>query len=279
MTTDFPHTPKNLLGVARQAAAVCRSLFEEPALLSRTEAEISAIAKVGEMTVTLTLAALRDLGWIGDDGRFIRLLVPSTCLRRLADRLEGAADSQESLCLPLHPEVILTRPKAPSVLVDALEKIDAPSTYWTRDSFVHLAEQACESLRIMTPFVDQTGADLLAKMFNSTSASHRLLVLRPTYAGERPWLNYLSAEIFRRVAIREYWLEARDGEGLRRVETFHAKAICADARLAYVGSSNFVSSSLDRSLECGVLIRDREAKTVAALMDAVESISTEVQLL
>jgi len=265
--------------VARQAALVCRGLADNPILLASTDLDISAAVRVGEMVVTLTLAALRDLNWLIECGLHRRqLAVPPAWLHRLGDRLDGAADYQDGTDIPSLPEVILTRPREPSKLVEALAEIGAPSTYWTRDGFVHLAAQACKSLRIMTPFIDPTGTRLVTEMFNRTAASHCLLILRPNSSGQRPWLQHLSGPLPSHVIIKEYWHETVDRDGTARLETFHAKVISADDRLAYVGSSNFVSASLDRSLECGVLLRDREVRTVAALLDAVERISSVVTL-
>jgi phosphatidylserine/phosphatidylglycerophosphate/cardiolipin synthase-like enzyme len=38
-------------------------------------------------------------------------------------------------------------------------------------------------------------------------------------------------------------------------ETFHAKIVLADETEFYVGSSNFMASALERSFECGVIVR------------------------
>jgi phosphatidylserine/phosphatidylglycerophosphate/cardiolipin synthase-like enzyme len=247
---------------------------KRPDLLERSDLEMSAGARVSDMVVTLTMAALRDLKWVVEGGGQRReLAVPSSWLDRLGDRLDGAADYQEATEPPGLPEVILTRPRDPSRLVEALTNAGAPSTYWTRDGFVHLASQACESLRIMTPFIDETGAKLVAEMFDRATGHRRVLILRPASRGDRSWL---TDHLRPGVTIKEYWQQSVDRNGATGIETFHAKIIVADDRLAYVGSSNFVSASLDRSLECGVLLRGREVRTVAALMDAVEQISTVV---
>jgi phosphatidylserine/phosphatidylglycerophosphate/cardiolipin synthase-like enzyme len=229
------------------------------------------------MAVALTIAVLRDFGWVHETpGGDRRLEINSLELSRFADKLDGAADGQNFLEAPALPQIILTHPRKPARLVEALAEIRAPSTYWTRDSFVHLASQAVASLRIMAPFVDDRGVELLEEMFGRSKALHRVLVLRPTSRGERPWKTHLSRIARLGVQVREYWYETREPSGSRRVETFHAKVIVGDDQMAYVGSSNFLTSSLDISLECGVLLCGPEVSAVAALMNAIEIVSGEI---
>jgi len=137
--------------------------------------------------------------------------------------------------------------------------------------FTSLAKlrQACESsLR----FVDRVGIELLETMFSRTGAKRRMLVVRPNSRGERAWEPYLPKLFHHGVEVREYWEESTS-DGQRRIETFHAKLILADNQTAYVGSSNFLTSSLDQSLECGVLLSGSEVSVVTALINAIEIVS------
>jgi hypothetical protein len=265
-----------LLSIARQAASICRGVADQPALLESSNLEIANFLRVGDMQVALTLSVLVELEWIKEESGGQRRLLDSSQLLRLADKLDGAADFQSSTQLPPTPEIILTQPPEPSLLVRALSEMNAPSTYWTRDGFVHLARQASSSLRVVAPFIDRVGSDLLERMFSCTEAKSRLLVLRPTSRGERPWKVHVPSILRLGVNVREYWHESTTDGGRRRIETFHAKMILADDRIAYVGSSNFLTSSLDQSLECGVLLSGIEVSVVTALIDAIERISQPI---
>lgn len=53
------------------------------------------------------------------------------------------------------------------------------------------------------------------------------------------------------------------------IETFHAKIVLADDRLAYVGSANILGLGDGTSLEAGVLIDGAAALQLARLVDAV----------
>jgi hypothetical protein len=266
-----------LLSIGRQAASICRGVADQPALLESSNLEIANSLRVGDMQVALTLSVLVGLGWIKEESGGQRCLtLDSSQLLRLADKLDGAADFQSRTQSPPTPEIILTQPREPSLLVRALSEMNAPSTYWTRDGFVHLARQASSSLRVVAPFIDRVGTDLLERMFSCTQAKTRLLVLRPTSRGERPWTAYVPSILRLGVNIREYWRESTTDSGRRRIETFHAKMILADDRIAYVGSSNFLTSSLDQSLECGVLLSGIEVSVVTALIDAIERISQPI---
>jgi phosphatidylserine/phosphatidylglycerophosphate/cardiolipin synthase-like enzyme len=56
-------------------------------------------------------------------------------------------------------------------------------------------------------------------------------------------------------------------------ETFHAKVVLADASSFYVGSSNFMGSALDRSFECGVIVRGETARQLRYVLAALQSVA------
>ena len=60
-------------------------------------------------------------------------------------------------------------------------------------------------------------------------------------------------------------------------ETFHAKVVLADVSSFYVGSSNFMGSALDRSFECGVIVRGETARQLRYVLAALQSIARPVQ--
>jgi phosphatidylserine/phosphatidylglycerophosphate/cardiolipin synthase-like enzyme len=79
-------------------------------------------------------------------------------------------------------------------------------------------------------------------------------------------------EDFRRlgVIVYEYALQSALPSGR---ETFHAKVVLVDDTAFYAGSSNFMASALDRSLECGVIVRGQTAKELHNIVDALKSVA------
>jgi phosphatidylserine/phosphatidylglycerophosphate/cardiolipin synthase-like enzyme len=75
------------------------------------------------------------------------------------------------------------------------------------------------------------------------------------------------------VSVYEYALPSVLPSGR---ETFHAKIVLADASSFYVGSSNFMGSALDRSFECGVIVRGETARQLRLVLTALQSVARTV---
>jgi hypothetical protein len=52
--------------------------------------------------------------------------------------------------------------------------------------------------------------------------------------------------------------------------------ILVDDSAYYAGSSNFMKSALDRSLECGVIVRGRSAHELYGVVEALISVALRV---
>jgi hypothetical protein len=188
-------------------------------------------------------------------------------LKSLADRLRGIADAAELDSGPPEVEAIVTLPPASLLAATLAGQLDAHST---RDGFAHVAMQARERLALLVPFGDVEGADLLSRMLAATPARTRLVFVRPDSQGRR-WYDPFRAEIAASGGgLIEYWIPVPGG----RPETFHAKVALADDRLAYVGSSNFMSASLSGGLECGIILRGEVVRPWVALVDALVRLCT-----
>ena len=125
--------------------------------------------------------------------------------------------------------------------------------------------------------MDAAGADLLVRLLATTRSVERVVVVRPDSHGYRWYLSHLPALRSPGARVLEFWRAPHAGTAPNsRPETFHAKMALADRELAYVGSSNFMVSSLQESLECGVLVRGAPARVFAAVVDAVLAVSTAV---
>ena len=105
--------------------------------------------------------------------------------------------------------------------------------------------------------------DLLA----NTPAAAKTVFVRPDHRGVY-WHQKYAAEL-RPTGVRflAYFVE---NDAKKWEETFHAKLALADDDLAYVGSSNFMSTSLVHSLEAGVLLRGDQVKPWVDLIDTLE---------
>jgi phosphatidylserine/phosphatidylglycerophosphate/cardiolipin synthase-like enzyme len=168
--------------------------------------------------------------------------------------------------------VVLTRPelstRLESRLLERGWRLSAIES--TDQAFLGIVRCARRRLVVMTPFLDDKGAVWLKQLIGQTPAGVAVvLVLRgledPTradavgYAGIRTWLAD------RGVLVTNYGL-LRSGGGR---ESFHAKVILADDRLAYVGSANVTGWSLDYSMELGVVLDGQAAAEIAEVVEAV----------
>lgn len=269
------------------SAAVLRSLATKPSE-PFTEREIAKVAGLPAAQEALVLGCLRqaetlglitqvsNLGW--------RLMSAPSDLNRFADLLAAAGHYVQNV----HKDqdtvwVALTRPAKPSRLETALEELGVRSTELeaTDESFVSLASQARERLRVMTPFLDTHGAEWVCGLFERTAPQVRreLIVRYATSASHPNFPAGLSISGTRLkelgVAIFDYALPREGGKG---VETFHAKLVLADAARAYVGSSNMTWGSLEHSMELGIVVAGATAKRLAILTDAIIKIAIQVNM-
>ncbi|RWK26558.1 phospholipase D-like domain-containing protein, partial [Mesorhizobium sp.] len=132
------------------------------------------------------------------------------------------------------------------------------------------ATAAQSRLVVMMPFIDVRGFEWLRNVFEAANANvEKLLVLRDVdqYAVD---LSVHHGEWLRgmRIGIRDYCVAHGRGRALP-LETFHAKIVLADDRLAYVGSANVLGSGDGTSLEAGVLVDGQAALQVARLIGGV----------
>jgi phosphatidylserine/phosphatidylglycerophosphate/cardiolipin synthase-like enzyme len=175
-------------------------------------------------------------------------------------------------------QLVLTEPGQKSALRRAIDDSRAlpPVVFQTSDAFFSLARGAREELTVLSPFLDQQGADFLVELFELCSEGvRRSLICRPLNEPECGDAFRRRAADFRRlgVSIYEYALPSLLPSGR---ETFHAKVVLADASSFYVGSSNFMGSALDRSFECGVIVRGETARQLRYVLEALQSIARSV---
>jgi len=165
--------------------------------------------------------------------------------------------------------LVVTMPPGPSRLAAALAA-DIASDYatftLTTDAFQHLAMVARERLAIMIPYVDRVGAEWAAALFETTTATERLLVIRDI--GQLGSCGKAAARL-RASATRIFDYGGSD----MAEETFHAKIVLADGIAAYVGSANLLRRSKAGNLECGMLVEGPAVHAVKVLVDAVTNMA------
>jgi hypothetical protein len=170
--------------------------------------------------------------------------------------------------------VVLTRPAQSKILEAALadKGWHTFSTEHTEQAFAGLVQRAVNRVVVMTPFLDERGAEWLRELLNPVKESVQLaLILRSLedpsrwdyprgYPLLREWLTGRHAQVFN--------YSIANGIGTAR-ETFHAKAILADSTYAYVGSANVTAASRENSMEMGVIVKGRAAREIRTVVDAV----------
>lgn len=166
---------------------------------------------------------------------------------------------------------VVSLPQAPCVLAAALNEVapeGAPVLTATTEAFRHLATRAKSRLVLLTPFIDEAGANWAIDVFSHTTAPRRLLVLRDKRRlADFPVLAARLRDLG--VTIKEYRVHHPIGIRRKPIETFHAKIVMADGSVAYVGSANLLESSFEVALECGFII---EGAAVAQVVDLVEAV-------
>jgi hypothetical protein len=142
----------------------------------------------------------------------------------------------------------------------------------TRELLPSIAESALSSFSIMTPYMDEVGADIVLNLFDRTKAPEKFLILRTGSDGNPPpgLLGIRSQLEAKNVKILNYRIDRPDSAGN---ETFHAKVVLADAVEAYVGSLNMHKWSFEYSLEMGFFVRGKAAARVADVLRAIRAVS------
>ena len=265
--------------LAEQAACVVAYLADVPEGIGRSDPDLAArIGGVSAEHVAIVRRSLLSAGLAVRTNFETRWVCQSDVLKGLAQNLRGVASY-----LRVHRDrdtvqLVLTEPGQRSALRRAIDESRAlsPVVLQTSDVFFSLARAAREELTVLSPFLDQQGADFLVDLFSLCSQGvRRSLICRPLNEPE-------CGDAFRRraadlkrlgLSVYEYALPSQLPSGR---ETFHAKVVLADAASFYVGSSNFMGSALDRSFECGVVVGGDSARQLRYVLTALQSIARPV---
>jgi phosphatidylserine/phosphatidylglycerophosphate/cardiolipin synthase-like enzyme len=207
-----------------------------------------------------------------------RWVSSASVLKSLAENLLGVASYLRVHRDRVAVQLVLTEPGRKSALRRAIDDSHAlpPVVFQTSDAFFSLARGATDELTVVSPFLDQQGADFLVELYSlCASGVRRSLICRPLNEPECGNAFRRRAADFKGlgVSVYEYALPSVLPSGR---ETFHAKVVLADASSFYVGSSNFMGSALDRSFECGVIVRGETARQLRSVLIALQSVARAV---
>jgi len=279
-------TALKVIEALSERASLCRRLFATWAHLPQSVAvdatSLAASAGLGVTDELGTQQVLLELARLGLVMRQGEQYVASGALQSGLGTLAVAFAGVDYYRERVHRDqtlarVVLTRPELSTTLESRLLergwRLSAIES--TDQAFLGIARCASRRFVVLTPFLDNKGAIWLRRLIGLVPADVCVvLVLRGLedatrsdaagYAGIRAWLTQ------RGVRVMNYGLQ-RAGGGR---ESFHAKVILADDRLAYVGSANVTGWSLDYSMELGVVLDGQAAAEIGEVVDAVLQAAT-----
>jgi phosphatidylserine/phosphatidylglycerophosphate/cardiolipin synthase-like enzyme len=270
----------DLHALASQAARILQYLSKMPASISGSDAELAArVGGVSAQQVALVKRSLLRTGLARESGFAMRIVVPPGPLARFAANLDGV-----SIYLKSHKDadtvrIVLTEPGSKSALRGEINRRGLPPRlFQTRDAFLNLAHGARHVLTVLTPFLDDAGCEFLIELYSACGSDvAKELICRPLSEPHCGEAFGRRKQDFKRVAVAvyEYALPSALPSGR---ETFHAKVVLVDESAYYVGSSNFMASALDRSLECGVIVKGDSARELRNVVEALKAIAVPANL-
>jgi phosphatidylserine/phosphatidylglycerophosphate/cardiolipin synthase-like enzyme len=251
-----------------------------PHAFSNSDAELaSLVGLVSAEQVAMVKRAFVENGHVEQRDFASALIVDRGALTRWAANLEGVATY-----LGLHHDrddvrLVMTEPGQQSALRAEIARRHAisPLLYQTTDTFINLARGARKEFVVLVPFMDDQGVEFLLNLFSVCQEGVRLiLICRPLSEPHCGVAFHRQAAAFSSlgVLVYEYALPSPLPSGR---ETFHAKVILADDTAYYVGSSNFMGSALERSLECGVYVRGDSARQLHSVLEALIAVAHQVK--
>ena len=267
---------EELHSIAEQAARVVAYLGDRPDAFSRADQELAAkIGRVSAQQVALVRRSLVQAGFAETNNFSSKLILEKEALHLLAANLEGIA-----CYLRVHRDtdvvsLVLTEPGENSALRNEINRRALPPRlFQTRDAFLNLAQSAEHGFTILAPFIDDEGAEFLVQLFSVCRRGvHLRLVCRPLAEEQCGPAFRKRKNDFRRLGVVVYEYALLSPLPSRR-ETFHAKVILVDNCAYYAGSSNFMGSALDRSLECGVIVHGRSAHELYGVVEALIAVAS-----
>lgn len=258
-------------GVAAKAARTLLGMPGRP--LEEADFRLAGVSSVENGQLLRALRAMAERGWCETVGE--RWCSKPGMPAELPVFLEGAAAMRSVDGPPVRVQTIITMPGAGSCLRTALPGTGLAHAALedTRAAFLDIASRATRSLIVLSPFLNAPGLAWAMNLFEATTAPQRELVTRSN--PDLPFLLESNSTRLRALGalVLDYRLPTAEGH----YETFHAKAVVADERVAYVGSANLLEYG-HQSMELGVVVEGSPVHTIAALVEAVRRIAVPVDV-
>ena len=134
----------------------------------------------------------------------------------------------------------------------------------------------------MTPFLDEYGAQHVIDLFkrcNDKVKKNLIVRFLDETEGKKPYQRGFHdfRDSFKELSVHVFDFSLAKESNWKR-ETFHAKVISCDNKLAYVGSSNMNRHSISGSMELGVFLKKKDAETIKQLLYSIMEISRKYNL-
>ena len=270
------------LQTAQQIVIGLLNCIETSGVATNALLKASSIPHVRQSEALSVISVLVQFEVIRNDNESWTCLYSSQEIQVLSNVLIGANIYKSLSDEVIHrerPEIVLTRPRAPSRLDKAISDDTSLSVNIedTHDAFSSLAASAKERLTIMTPFLDEVGANWALSLFkvakNSISKELILRFLQDPNSDLYPdGLPGILSELGKLdVKVFDFAVPRPDTPNF--FETFHAKVISADGERAYVGSANLSKHSKETSMELGMLVSGTAALRVESILTKIRGIA------
>jgi hypothetical protein len=282
LTAQLYELVSDLVDIADISASILESFVESESNVSSKDHLLKTIGHARQSQGLKAVARLESLGLISLVNDIVELEIPLESAALASSFLSGAAHQanlQQNMA-----QLVLTPPKSPSSLIGELKKVGPriSNIQDTKEVVHYLAHSSKNRFIVMTPFLDAEGARFLVDTFSRVpKAVEKILILRfvsqdreswgypDGYDGISSWLVEQSVQVYDFAVKRP---------GMSWLETFHAKLVVADQSAAYVGSSNMNKSSLENSMEIGVLLtQEKELKLLVDILESILAISTKMR--
>lgn len=266
---------ERLYSFANQAARILSYFSELPESISLPESELAAqIGLVSAEHVAIVIREMIKCGLAVRTSSAVKVALSPEALSTFAQNLLGVDMYKRHHRDSNIVDLVLTEPGDRSALRAEIDRRGLPPRlFQTRDAFLNLARSAEKEFIILVPFIDDDGCQFLIDVFSSCNTTVQAqLICRPLTEPQCGVAFRKRKDEFRRLMVSVYEYALPSMLPSRR-ETFHAKVVLADDKAFYVGSSNFMASALDRSLECGVIVRGQSARELYSVVAALKAVS------
>jgi phosphatidylserine/phosphatidylglycerophosphate/cardiolipin synthase-like enzyme len=176
------------------------------------------------------------------------------------------------------PRVVISFPCEPSFLSGVIAQFMPEKTepFTTDDAFKHIALNAKNRLVLMSPFIDNSGAQWALETFNASPAKRKILICPRDERLIDLFQSFKNRFQENNIELWQFALRHEEGKRKYSIESFHCKIALADKLMAYVGSANLTEHSRNVSLECGVIIHGASARKVSGVVESVLSLSSKI---